>query len=306
MEKYITDDVLHKAQVISATLVGSNHYSIRHLQYDVVIIDEAGQAIEPACWIPVLKTKKLVLAGDHCQLPPTIKSHEASKQGLEKTLLEKCVALHPESVTLLQEQYRMHEQIMQYSSTIFYNNKLVANDDVKNHKNFDADTPFTFIDTAGCGFDETVNGTQIKNPEEASLLFKHLVQYIENIKLQNIKPFPSIAIISPYKHQIVTLQEYIMHVPELQDVMQHIKINTIDSFQGQEKDIIYISLVRSNSDSNIGFLSDIRRMNVAMTRARKKLVIVGDSATLSVLPFYENLISYAQANDAWMSGWEIE
>jgi ATP-dependent RNA/DNA helicase IGHMBP2 len=306
MEKYITDDVLHKAQVISATLVGSNHYSIRHLQYDVVIIDEAGQAIEPACWIPILKTKKLVLAGDHCQLPPTIKSHEASKQGLEKTLLEKCVALHPESVTLLQEQYRMHEQIMQYSSAVFYNNQLVANDAVKHHKNFETDTPFTFIDTAGCGFDETVNGTQIKNPEEASMLFKHLVQYVEMLKSQNIKPFPSIAIISPYKHQIVTLQEYIMHVPELQNIMQHIKINTIDSFQGQEKDIIYISLVRSNNDSNIGFLSDIRRMNVAMTRARKKLVVIGDSATLSVLPFYENLISYAQNNDAWMSGWEIE
>jgi ATP-dependent RNA/DNA helicase IGHMBP2 len=305
MEKYITDDVLHKAQVITATLVGSNHFSIRHLNYDAVIIDEAGQAMEPACWIPILKTQKLILAGDHCQLPPTIKSHEAAKKGLELTLLEKCVALHPNAVTLLQEQYRMHQHIMQYSSNTFYDSKLIANATVQHHLLFEHDTPFTFIDTAGCGFDEVVNGNQINNKEEASLLFKHLVSYIETFQLQKIQPTPSIAIISPYKQQVVALQEYLLHVPELQAYLPSIKINTIDSFQGQEKDIIYISLVRSNSENNIGFLADIRRMNVAMTRARKKLVIVGDSATLSSHAFYENLISYAQQIDGWVSAWEF-
>jgi ATP-dependent RNA/DNA helicase IGHMBP2 len=305
MEKYITDDVLQTAQVITATLVGSNHYSIRHLQYDVVIIDEAGQALEPACWIPILKTQKLVLAGDHCQLPPTIKSQEAAKKGLEKTLLEKCVALHPEAVTLLQEQYRMHEKIMKYSSTVFYNNKLLANHHIQHHLIFENDTPFIFVDTAGCSYDEVVNGTQINNKEEASLLFKHLVQYISTLENNNVTEMPSIAIISPYKQQIIALQEYVLHVPELQPYLGNIKINTIDSFQGQEKDIIYMSMVRSNTENNIGFLSDIRRMNVAMTRARKKLVIVGDSGTLSTLPFYENLITYAQQIDGWVSAWEF-
>jgi ATP-dependent RNA/DNA helicase IGHMBP2 len=305
MEKYITDDVLNKAQVITATLVGSNHFSIRHLHYDAVIIDEAGQAMEPACWIPILKTQKLILAGDHCQLPPTIKSHEAAKKGLEQTLLEKCVALHPEAVTLLQEQYRMHEHIMQYSSNVFYNNQLIANEHVQQHLLFEQDKPFTFIDTAGCGFEELVNGKQINNKEEASLLFKHLVNYVQELQQQQVEPFPSIAIISPYKQQIVALQEYLGHVPELQAYLPNIKINTIDSFQGQEKDIIYISLVRSNSENNIGFLADIRRMNVAMTRARKKLVIIGDSATLGSNPFYENLINYAQQIDGWVSAWEF-
>jgi ATP-dependent RNA/DNA helicase IGHMBP2 len=305
MEKYITDDVLHKAQVITATLVGSNHFSVRHMQYDVVIIDEAGQALEPACWIPILKTQKLILAGDHCQLPPTIKSQDAAKKGLEKTLLEKCVELHPNAVTLLQEQYRMHEHIMQYSSNVFYNNQLIANNAVQKHLLFANDTPFTFIDTAGCGFEETVNGTQINNAEEASLLYKHLVNYIATLQENKLQSAPSIAIISPYKQQIITLQEYLQHVPELQAHLANIKVNTIDSFQGQEKDIIYISLVRSNDAQTIGFLSDIRRMNVAMTRARKKLVIVGDSSTLSAHPFYENLVSYAQEIDGWVSAWEI-
>ena len=305
MEKYITEDILNKAQVITATLVGSNHYSIRHMHYDAVIIDEAGQATEPACWIPILKTQKLILAGDHCQLPPTIKSFEAAKQGLSTTLLEKCVALYPQAVTLLQEQYRMNEHIMQYSSTVFYNNQLLANEFVKQHLLFSNDTPFTFIDTAGCGFDEVVNGTQINNPEEASMLYKHLVAYVIALEQNTTIPFPNIAIISPYKQQIVTLQEYLTHVPELQAYLPNIKINTIDSFQGQEKDIIYISLVRSNADNNIGFLSDIRRMNVAMTRARKKLVIIGDSSTLCALPYYENLVTYSQSINGWMSGWEI-
>ncbi len=304
MENYIIKDVLDNTQVVIATLVSSNNYIIRDMEYDAVVIDEAGQAIEPACWIPILKTKKVILAGDHCQLPPTIKSHAAAQKGLEKTLLEKCVALHPNAVTLLQVQYRMHEQIMEYSNRHFYNSKLIAHASVQHHTITPTDKPVTFIDTAGTGYTEKINGTQISNIEEATLLLNHLSAYLEQLNIADNKP-PTIAVISPYKMQVVLLQEYALHHPILQQYSGSISINTIDSFQGQEKDIIYISLVRSNDEGTIGFLSDLRRMNVAMTRARKKLVIFGDSATLSTHPFYNKLVEYTQSIDSWMSAWEI-
>jgi ATP-dependent RNA/DNA helicase IGHMBP2 len=173
-EQYIIDDLVSKAQVITATLVGANHYTVRNVKYHTVVIDEAGQALEPACWVPILKAQKVVLAGDHCQLSPTIKSSEAAKKGLATTLLEKCVALHPESVVLLEEQYRMNEEIMGYSSRVFYHNKLKANDSVAHHVLFPEDAPLAFIDTAGCGYDEKLEGTSSTNPEEAAFLFKHL------------------------------------------------------------------------------------------------------------------------------------
>jgi ATP-dependent RNA/DNA helicase IGHMBP2 len=154
MEQYVIDDVLNKAQVITATLVGANHHTVRNLKYKTVVIDEAGQALEPACWIPILKGEKVVLAGDHFQLSPTIKSSEAAKNGLSTTLLEKCAAMHPESVILLEEQYRMNEAIMGFSSKIFYQNRLKAHESVAHHLLFPGDTPLAFIDTAGCGFDE--------------------------------------------------------------------------------------------------------------------------------------------------------
>ncbi len=304
-EQYILDDLVAKAQVVTATPVGCNHYSVAKLRYNTVVIDEAGQALEPMCWISILKAKKLVLAGDHQQLPPTVKSNEAAKKGLTTTLLEKCVATMPQAVTMLNMQYRMHEKIMQFSSQEFYGGSLLAHASVAQHTVSNSIPPISFVDTAGCGFDEKNEATSISNPEEAQLMYKHLLALLPSIESQ-YKPdnFPTMGIISPYREQLAVLQEQFNHIPQLQPYRSAITINTIDSFQGQERDIIYISLTRSNSDGVIGFLSDIRRMNVAMTRAKKCLVVVGDSATLSGHKFYADFIAYTQQIDAYVSAWE--
>ncbi|WP_419698025.1 AAA domain-containing protein [Mucilaginibacter sp. NFX135] len=300
-EQHIVDDLVSKAQVITATLVGANHYTIRDVKFETVVIDEAGQALEPACWIPILKAQKVILAGDHCQLPPTIKSAEAAKNGLSTTLLEKCATLHPEAMVLLEEQYRMHEAIMGFSSAEFYQNRLKAHTSVAQRLLFQGDMPVSFVDTAGCGFDEQQQGTSVANPEEAAFLLKHLNKLVVN--LTDTANFPSVAIIAPYKEQIRVLNELMAAHPELLPHSEHISINTVDSFQGQERDVVYISMTRSNSEGEIGFLSDIRRMNVALTRARKKLVVIGNSSTLSRLPFYADLIEYTERLNAYESAW---
>jgi ATP-dependent RNA/DNA helicase IGHMBP2 len=305
-EQYIVEDLIDKAQVITATLVGASHYTIKDRKFDTVVIDEAGQALEPACWIPILKAQKVILAGDHCQLSPTIKSNEAAKAGLSTTLLEKCVALHPGAVVLLEEQYRMNAQIMGYSSDVFYSGKLKAHESVANHLLFPEDTALNFVDTAGCGFEEQTEGTSTYNTEEAAFLLKHLAQLVLQMNSSyNIENFPTIALISPYKQQIHVIKDLLLNHPILMPYLEKISVNTIDSFQGQERDIVYIGMTRSNADGVIGFLSDIRRMNVAMTRARKKLVVIGDSATLSRLPFYADFITYAEKIDAYKSAWEF-
>ncbi|UTA67342.1 AAA domain-containing protein [Emticicia sp. 21SJ11W-3] len=306
-EQYMIDDIVARAQVITATLVGANNYTVKNLKYHTVVIDEAGQALEPACWIPILKAQKVILAGDHLQLPPTIKSNEAARGGLATTLLEKLVSLHPEAVVLLEEQYRMNEQIMGFSSKVFYENRLKANSTVANHLLFKNDFPVVFIDTAGCSFDEKLEGTSTTNPDEAVFVFKHLHALVAELKNQGYTPekFPSVAVISPYKEQINLLQAQLESSPDLQDYRAKISVNTIDSFQGQERDIVYISMTRSNAEGSIGFLSDIRRMNVAMTRARKKLVIVGDSATLASFPFYADFIAYTEQLNTYQSAWEF-
>jgi ATP-dependent RNA/DNA helicase IGHMBP2 len=301
-EEYIIESLFEKVQVITATLVGSNHYTVQKLKYQAVVIDEAGQALEPACWIPILKAEKVIMAGDHCQLPPTIKSQEAAKYGLAKTLFEKCIKLHPESVTLLDTQYRMNQDIMQYSSEVFYENKLIAVDAVKNHLVFENDLSVEFIDTAGCSFNEKLEGTSSTNPEEADLLIKYLGIYLNT---NSVPKNVTIAVISPYKKQVDYLKENIANMPDYERFKSNIVVNTIDSFQGQERDIVCISMCRSNDKGDIGFLSDIRRMNVAMTRARKKLVIVGDSATLSKSAFYANFIEYAEKIGGYKSAWEF-
>ncbi|MBS1565147.1 MAG: AAA family ATPase [Bacteroidetes bacterium] len=305
-EQYIIDDLLAKAQVVTATLVGSNHYTVRSLKYHTVVIDEAGQSVEPACWIPILKAQKLVLAGDHLQLPPTIKSEQAARNGLGTTLLEKEVKLHPEAVVLLEEQYRMNTQIMGYSSQVFYENRLKAHASVAERVLYPGDKPLLFVDTAGCGFEEKPEGTSTTNPEEASFLFRHLTQLVTELT-ERLAPdaFPSIAVISPYKLQVELMKEQLLNLPALMAWKDKISVNTIDSFQGQERDIVYIGMTRSNPENKIGFLSDTRRMNVAMTRARKKLVVIGDSATLSQFPFYADFISYATAHDAYQSAWDL-
>ena len=305
LEEYISDDLLSKAEVITATLVGASHYTIRSRRFQTAVIDEAAQAIEPACWIPILKAQKLVMAGDHHQLPPTIKWVQPSN-GLNKTLMEKVVEIHSEAVVLLQKQYRMHATIAGFPSKAFYGNKLEADDSVASEILFTGDSPMLFIDTAGCGFEEIKEGNSISNPEEAAFLVKHLSLYVEDINLHYEKTsYPSIGIISPYRHQVEILKDQIASSDLLSPYSQRMTISTIDSFQGQERDIIYISLARSNAESVIGFLSEVRRMNVAMTRAKKKLVIVGDSATLSGFSFYSELIEYAEKNEAYVSAWEF-
>jgi ATP-dependent RNA/DNA helicase IGHMBP2 len=304
-EEYIIKDTLAKAQVVTSTLVGANHYTVRSQTYHTVVIDEAGQSIEPACWVPILKAQKLILAGDHLQLPPTIKSAEAAKE-LSITLMEKLVALHPATVTLLQEQYRMNETIAGFSSQEFYEGKLKAHPSVAQHTLLPHDSPMLFIDTAGCGFEEKREGSGLSNPEEAQFLLKHLVHYTgELTAMYRPEIFPTIGVIAPYRHQVEALKEAVATHPALLPFLHAITVNTIDSFQGQERDAIYISLTRSNADSTIGFLSELRRTNVALTRARKKLVVIGDSATLSGFPFYADLIHYAQEHDAYKSAWEF-
>lgn len=304
-EQFITDDLLNKAQVVTATLVGANHYTIRDRKFHTAIIDESGQSLEPACWIPILKAQKLILAGDHLQLPPTIKSQQAAKDGLSTTLLEKCAALHPQAVVLLEEQYRMNEAIMGFSSKEFYEDRLKTNESVANRLLFPGDIPVSFIDTAGSGFDEKQESTSTANPEEATFLFRHLRKLTDNLGAHyNDENFPSIAVISPYKEQIRVMNQLLLESTELLPYVGKISVNTIDSFQGQERDVVYISLTRSNADGEIGFLSDIRRMNVAMTRARKKLVVIGDSSTLAYSSFYADMIAYAEKLNGYQSVWD--
>jgi ATP-dependent RNA/DNA helicase IGHMBP2 len=304
-EQYIIDDVLSRAQVITATLVGANHYTVRQRMYDTVVIDEAGQALEAACWVPILKSKKVVMAGDHCQLPPTIKSQEAAKQGLSKTLMEKMVEKFPEAVVLLQTQYRMHNAIMQFSSNEFYGGNLLADESVASRLLFEGDEPVLFIDTAGSGYEEKLEGKSISNPEEAEFVVTHLVRLITGINERNNPALPSIGVISPYRHQVTLLKELVLGSTELQEYSSLITVNTIDSFQGQERDIVYISLARSNPDNTIGFLSEVRRMNVAMTRARMKLVVIGDSATIAQFPFYADFIEYVEKIGGYKSVWDF-
>jgi len=291
-EEFIIDDLVSKAQVITATLAGANHWTIKKLSFGTVVIDEAAQALEPACWIPIVKSQKVILAGDHQQLPPTIKSNAAARGGLGLTLMEKCVALHPEAVVLLEEQYRMNTAIMGFSSQQFYGDALKANASVANRLLFADDQPFCFIDTAGCAFAEELVGTSTVNPEEALFTYKFCKQFMEGLE-----PF-SIAVISPYREQVRLLKGH------FGDEDEEVSVNTIDSFQGQERDMVVIGMTRSNNSGEIGFLADIRRMNVAMTRAKKKLVIIGDSATIGRSPFYAALISYAENLGGYKSAWE--
>lgn len=305
-EQFILEDLLAKTQVVAATLVGANHYTVRGLRYGTVVIDEAGQAPEPACWIPIIKAPRLVLAGDHCQLPPTILSDEAARKGLSTTLLEKCVALHPGTVTLLEEQYRMNTAIMEYSSSYFYEGRLKAHASVADWVLLPEERPFVFVDTAGCGYEEKNEEGGISNPEEAAFVAGMVSRLIQRLlEDHHIDParLPTVGVISPYRYQVNVLRDLLL--PRLSGMEDSLSVNTIDSFQGQERDLIFISLTRSNADNRIGFLSEIRRMNVAMTRARKKLVIVGDSATLSQSPFYAGLIAHAEATGAYASAWDL-
>jgi ATP-dependent RNA/DNA helicase IGHMBP2 len=307
LEFFISNDIISKSQVIASTLVGANNYALKGKKFKTVFIDEAAQAMEPASWIPVVKAERVIFAGDHCQLPPTIKSFEAAKAGLSVTLFEKAIKRNHADV-MLSEQYRMNTRIMEFSGRIFYHNLLVANNKVANHKVFPDDLPVEFIDTAGTGFFEQTDeeSYSIVNPEEANVLLRHFTDYIHQAEAMDIlHAIADVGIISPYKAQVTLLQDVLKDGTAAGLMSGRLSINTVDSFQGQERDVIYISLVRSNEKGEIGFLSDTRRMNVAMTRARKKLVIIGDSATICSHPFYNQFIDYVNEIGAYRSAYEF-
>lgn len=298
IEQHITEDLLDRAQVIACTLVGSTHGLVNDRMFKTVFIDEASQALEPAAWIAIRKSYRIVMAGDHLQLPPTVKSIKAAKEGLEKTLFEKAIRLENASV-MLSTQYRMHPEIMRFSSDHFYNGGLITAEDVLLRERDAPDGHFLFIDTAGTGFTEKVKKQTLStyNEEEAGLLVKHLSE--------NINADQSIGIIAPYKAQVEVIRELIKDNPAFDEVRDNISINSVDAFQGQERDVIYISLTRSNDKNEIGFLKEYRRMNVAMTRAKTKLVIFGDSGTLGKDNFYNAVLDYAQKVGGYKSAFEF-
>ena len=308
LEFYITNDLLQTSEVIACTLVGSSHQTLRGRKFKTVFIDEAGQALEPASWIPILKSQRVIFAGDHLQLPPTIKSIEAARQGLDKTLFEKGIAIHPEQSTMLQVQYRMHEDIMRFSSDYFYKSGLIAHESVRAELLRPHEPPVEFIDTAGCGYTEQQDPeTQSRlNKDEASLLIRLAEKLIDEIGLdQWLRENITMGIITPYRAQVDYLHLLAEGSSQLEPLHKLITINTVDAFQGQERDVIAISFVRSNDKGEVGFLSDIRRTNVAMTRAKKKLLMIGDSATLGSHPFYTQLLEYVQKKEFYKSAFEV-
>jgi superfamily I DNA and/or RNA helicase len=305
LERFMTEDVLESVQVITCTLVGASHRHMRHLSFETVFIDEAAQALEPGCWIPIAKGQRIVLAGDHHQLPPTVKSEQAAREGLRETLFEKCIQRQPNTARMLTTQYRMHAQIMGFSSEKFYGGQLVPHASVR-HAGLEAydlrfapDLPVEFIDTAGCGYQEVAipESRSTANPEEAHLLLERLAQLLALGEPTEPDQRPlTIGVIAPYRAQINYLKDAIEDSEVLNGLLlqRRLSVGTVDSFQGQERDIIAITLTRSNPQGEIGFLSDIRRMNVGMTRARRKLLLVGDSSTLCRHPFFAELLAYVK------------
>ena len=280
---------------------------MRGRKYKTAFIDEAGQALEPACWIPLLRTGRAIFAGDHFQLPPTIKSTDAAKGGLAITLFEKGISKHPSQAIMLEVQYRMHEAIMKFSSHFFYGDQLIAHESVKSQLLSSHQQPIEFVDTAGCGYGEGQDPETLSrfNEEEAHLLIRLTEKLVEELGLQEwLHQGITMGIITPYRAQVDHLHKLAESSPLLEPLHKLVTINTVDAFQGQERDVIAISFVRSNEKSEVGFLGDIRRTNVAMTRAKKKLIMVGDSATLGSNPFYNELIEYVQHGGFYRSAFE--
>ncbi len=285
LQHYNEEKLFEEAQVIAGTPIGIYDADIRHLKFDTLIIDEAGQCIEPLAWCIVPMAEKLVLAGDHWQLPPTVLSNEAAVKGFNISILERAIE-HCRNVTLLNIQYRMRASIAGFSSRYFYNNLLHTAEHLTN-----TGTHLTFIDTAGSGFNEKhgPDGVSLQNEGELSII-KQLLEK-ESFDLKHT------AFISPYSGQIAAAKE------QLPATM---RLSTIDSFQGQEKHTILLSLVRSNEDGDIGFLKDYRRMNVALTRAKERLIVIGDSATIGADPFYNDFINYIEEHGEYRTVWEFE
>ncbi|OGW80787.1 MAG: hypothetical protein A3C47_05330 [Omnitrophica bacterium RIFCSPHIGHO2_02_FULL_51_18] len=304
LKKDIFKNVMKEAEVFVGTLASIGDRSLEEQMFDLLVIDEATQATEPMTWIPMTRTKKVVMAGDHFQLPPTVRSKEAEEKGLGVTLFERFYdILCEESKQLLERQYRMNEIIMGFSSREFYKNLLVADDSVKTQTLSglsgvetcdETKEPLLFLDTAGKGFEEKLEeGSESRyNIEEAGLLLSQLKKMLE----LGVPP-GEIAVISPYSAQVRFLTS---KSPD-----PKVEIDSVDGFQGREKELVIVSLVRSNMEGELGFLADTRRMNVAMTRARRKLIVIGDSATLSSIKFYADFMKYAEEVGGYKSAWEL-
>lgn len=295
LELRIRSSLFGEARVIASTLTGAANRVLEGEKYSTLFIDEAAQALEAACWIAIRKAGRVILAGDHCQLPPTVKSIMALKGGLGKTLMERIVENKPETITLLKMQYRMNEQIMKFSSEWFYHGMVESAPTVSHRGILDYDTPMMWIDTAECDGKEEFVGENFGriNRAEAELTLQTLQQYLEKIGKQRILDESiDVGIISPYRAQVQLLRKELRKREFFRPYRHLLTVNTVDGFQGQERDIILISLVRSNDGGDIGFLRDLRRMNVAITRARMKLIILGSSETMTSHPFYKKLYEY--------------
>ena len=329
IELRINAELFGEARVIACTLVGSAHHLLEGMKFGTLFIDEAAQALEAACWIPMKRASRVILAGDHCQLPPTIKSIAALRAGLGKTLMERIAENKPEVVTLLRIQYRMNDEIMRFSSDWFYGGKVESAPQIKYRSVLDYDHPITWIDTSNEENQITIEGEDAPedsastsssvsaanqnsdlnfkeqfvgesfgriNKAEAELTLLTLAEYFTKIGKQRVlEERIDVGIISPYRAQVQYLKKLIKKYEFFKPYRRLISVNTVDGFQGQERDVILISLVRSNDEGQIGFLKDLRRMNVAMTRARMKLIILGNKDTMTKHPFYKKLWEYVEA-----------
>lgn len=329
IELRINAELFGEARVIACTLVGSAHHLLEGMKFGTLFIDEAAQALEAACWIPMRRASRVILAGDHCQLPPTVKSIAALRAGLGKTLMERIAENKPEVVTLLKIQYRMNDEIMRFSSDWFYGGKVESAPQIKYRSVLDYDHPITWIDTSNEENQITIEGEDAPedsastsssvsaanqnsdlnfkeqfvgesfgriNKAEAELTLLTLAEYFTKIGKQRVlEERIDVGVISPYRAQVQYLKKLIKKYEFFKPYRRLISVNTVDGFQGQERDVILISLVRSNDEGQIGFLKDLRRMNVAMTRARMKLIILGNKDTMTKHPFYKKLWEYVEA-----------
>lgn len=298
LEIRINESLFAEARVIACTLVGSANRLLMGQKFGTLFIDEAAQALEPACWIAIRKADRVILAGDHCQLPPTVKAPEALRAGLGHTLMQTIVKNKPETVSLLKLQYRMNDEIMRFSSEWFYGGMLQSAPEVKYRSILDFDTPIEWINTEGMDCNEEFVGENYGriNKPEAELSIAQLKEYITKIGRERfLSERIDVGLISPYKAQVQYLRRLVRNDAFFKPYRQAITINTFDGFQGQERDVILISLVRANEEGQIGFLNDLRRMNVAITRARMKLIILGDASTLTRHAFYKKLYGYIES-----------
>lgn len=298
LEIRINESLFSEARVIACTLVGSANRLLTGQKFGTLFIDEAAQALEAACWIPIRKADRVILAGDHCQLSPTVKAPEALRAGLGHTLMQTIVKSKPDTVSLLKLQYRMNDEIMRFSSEWFYGGMLQSAPEVKYRSILDFDTPIEWINTEGLDCNEEFIGENYGriNKSEAELSIEQLKGYITKIGRERfLDERIDVGMISPYKAQVQYLRRLVRNDAFFKPYRQAITINTVDGFQGQERDVILISLVRANEEGQIGFLNDLRRMNVAITRARMKLIILGDASTLTRHAFYKKLYTYIES-----------